>query len=409
MARPVSAEPTPSRGRVATAVIFFVAGGTWGEWVTRVPGIQYQVHTRSGPLGVALLCLAVGAVAARPCCSRLVQRYGSGRVTRIAMVYCCLSLILPALSGSVWTLGLALVVFGSALGAVDVAMNAHAVAIARRSGGAVMSLFHGLYSAGGLVGALAGGRAAAAGLSPLRHFVLAAAVLSALALIASRHLLPSSIDKVSPEMRSSGLHRLSRGCVLPLILLGVIALCALAAEGAVGDWGAIYLHDNLKTSASVASCGFAAFSLAMVTGRLLGNSCLRRWGDWRVVTCTATFGGAGFALALVAGRSAAAIAGFVVLGLGLSVVLPVTVSQAGRAGGAAAARAVALVSSLSQLGPVVIPPVIGFLAEPLGLPAAFGTVSVLAFTAVALVPGVKRLTKLVEAPAVARPSASLSR
>jgi hypothetical protein len=144
-----------------------------------------------------------------------------------------------------------------------------------------MPFFHGLYSAGALAGTLAGGRAAM-GLSPLRQFAIAAVALSGLSLLASRGLLPPAIDRVPQETPSRGQHGLRRrGLRLPLVLLGVIALCALAAEGAVGDWGAIYLHDNLKTSTYVASFGFAAFSLAMITGRLLGNSCLLRWGDWR--------------------------------------------------------------------------------------------------------------------------------
>jgi len=395
----VSAEPSPFRARVATAVIFFAFGGTWGEWVARVPRIKDQVHASSGSLGAALLCIAIGAMAARPCCSRLIQRYGSGRVTRVAITCCCLSLTVPALADSFWTLAAGLAVFGGALGTADVAMNAHAVAVAQKSVRPVMPLFHGLYSVGALVGTLAGGRAAA-GLSPLRLLVLALA-LSGLALIASCGLLPPSADRVPPETRSSGQHRLRRRQRLPLVLLGVIALCALAAEGAVGDWGAIYLHDNLKTSTYVASFGFAAFSLAMVTGRLLGNSCLRRWGDWRVVTCSATVGGTGFALSLAAGRPAAAIGGLAVLGLGISVIVPVAVSQAGHVGRAAAAPAVALVTGLGLLGPVVLPPVIGFVAEPLGLPAALGAVSLLVFTAVALVPAVKHLTKPSEALVVA--------
>jgi predicted MFS family arabinose efflux permease len=387
-----SAGAALSRARTATAAIFFAIGATFGDWVSRVPGIQEQAHARNGPLGAALLCIAGGAMAARPGCSRLVRRYGSGGTTRAIAWCCCLSLMLPALAGNVWVLALSLAAFGAALGSVDVAMNAHAVALERQFGRPIMSSFHGIYSVGGLIGTLAGGRAAMAGLSPLQNFMLLAPVLSGVALIASWNLLPSSLEAVPREGRSGRLNSLPKEYRILLLLLGVIGLCGMAAEGAVGDWGAVYLHDDLATSVNVASWGYAAYSLAMIVGRLLGSPCMQRWGEWRVVTCATTTAAVGFALALLIDSPDAALCGFVVLGLGLSVVVPVTISQASRVGSAATAAAVAFVSSLGQLGPVVVPPFIGFLAEPLGLPAALGTVSALALIAVGLVQIIRHQT-----------------
>jgi fucose permease len=299
---------------------------------------------------------------------------------------------LPALAGNVWVLALSLAAFGAALGSVDVAMNAHAIAVERRFGRPIMSSFHGIYSVGGLVGTLAGGRAAMAGLSPLQNFMLVAPVLGGVALIASWNLPSSSLDAAPREGRSGGLNSLPRECRVLLLVLGVIGLCSMAAEGAVGDWGAVYLHDDLATSVNVASWGFAAYSLAMIVGRLLGSPCMERWGEWRVVTCATTTAAIGFALALLIDSPDAALCGFVVLGLGLSVVVPVTISQASRVGSAATVPAVAFVSSLGQLGPVVVPPLIGFLAEPLGLPAALGTVSALALIAVGLMQIIRHKT-----------------
>jgi fucose permease len=173
----------------------------------------------------------------------------------------------------------------------------------------------------------------------------------------------------------------------------------MAGEGAVGDWGAVYLHEDLGAGVGVASSGFAVYSLAMVSGRLLGDRWVARWGDWQVITWATTAAGLGFAVALAVDHPVAALCGFVVLGLGLSLVVPVTMSKAGHLGGESAGPGVALVSSISGLGPIVIPPVIGFLAEAAGLPVALGAVSGLALLAVVLIRLVRRLTSSAAAPA----------
>jgi predicted MFS family arabinose efflux permease len=375
---------TLTRARVATGAIFMITGSVFGDWVSRVPSIKDQIHAGTGPLGAALLGIALGAVAARPWCGRLVARFGSRIVTRFAIVACSWSLLLPALARNAVALGGALIVLGAMLGSIDIAMNTHAVAVETQFDRPIMSSFHGVYSIGGLLGALVGGRAAAAGLSPLLHFTLAALVLSSVALAASSWLLPSAMDVVPPNLLVRGRARLPQRLRVPLILLGIVGLCSMAGEGAVGDWGAVYLHDNLGSTVSLASAGFAVYSLAMVTGRLLGDRFVARWGGWPVVTWSSAFGGIGFAIALALGRPIAAICGFIVLGLGLSLVVPVTISAAGRLGDGSAGAGVTAVSSVSGLGPILLPPIIGFLAEAVGLPAALGMVSVLAGVAVIL-------------------------
>jgi MFS family permease len=163
----------------------------------------------------------------------------------------------------------------------------------------------------------------------------------------------------------------------------------MVGEGAAGDWGAIYLHSDLGTSLSLASWGFAAYSLAMALGRLIDDRFVARWGDLRVIACSATLAGVGFAIGLLVGKPAAAICGFTVLGLGLSSVIPITFSMAGRLGDQVAGPAITVVSSIAVMGSLVGPPVIGFAADAVGLPSALGLVSILAFAAVGLASAVK--------------------
>jgi MFS family permease len=375
----------PQQARIALAVVFFANGAVFGDWVLRIPAIKDHVHAGTGALGLALLCLAGGALLSKPVAGQLVARYGSGPVTRLGITLTCLALMLPALAVNVVTLGLALAGFGAALGILDVAMNAHGVAVQDRLGRSVMSSLHGWFSIGGLLGSLAGGGAQARGLSPLVNFALAAAVLGGAALVASVRLLPASCD-VTPKAAQGGWARLPAGLRRPLVLLGLVGLCGMMMEGAVGDWGAIYLHSDLGTSATVAALGYSAYSIAMAVGRFGGDRCLARWGEVRVVTVAMSFAGCAFAAGLLVGQPAAAICGYTVLGIGLSVVVPALLSMAGQLGGQTAGPAITVVSGISGTGMLAGPPLIGFLAQITGLPVALGAASVLTLGAALLLP-----------------------
>jgi len=386
-----------SQARVAIAVMFFADGSIFGTWVSRVPAVAAHVHARTGPLGLALLGIALGALLSRPVAGQFVVRLGSRAIVRIGIVSCCVMLPLPALAANVTVLGIALIGFGATLGILDVAINSNGVAVQDRMGRSVMSSFHGTYSVGGLVGSAAGGRAAALGVPPALHFFLVAVILCVVTIVASSWLLPPSGEAARSPRTKRGWAKLPAGYRFVLVLLGITGLCSLLGEGAVGDWGAIYLHSNLGASLSLASSGFAAYSLAMAVGRLLGDRFIARWGGLRVVSSSATLAGTGFAIGLLIGKPAAAICGFTVLGLGLSSVIPVTFSMAGRLGEQVAGPAITVVSSIAVMGSLAGPPVIGFAAEAVGLPMALGLVSILAFVAAGLVWAVKPMREPVPA------------
>ncbi|MFD5157553.1 MFS transporter [Streptomyces hawaiiensis] len=380
---PVSAAVRPRRARTALSVVFFVNGALFGNWVLRIPTVKDHTNADTGPLGLALLGLAVGALLSKQLSGQLVARHGSRPVTRVGITLSCLAVILPALADNVVTLGLALIGFGAAMGIVDVAMNAHGVAVQDRLGRPVLSSLHGVYSIGGLLGSLTGGGAEARGLSPLVHLALVGTVLGCVALAASAWLLPASSD-LAPKRAEGGWARLPAGHRLPLVLLGFVGLCGMAGEGAVGDWGAIYLRDNLGAGAQFAALGYSAYSVAMAAGRFLGDRVLARWGDVRVVTWAVTGAGCAFAAGLLAGHPTAAVCGFAALGAGLSIVMPAVFSMAGRMGGQATGPSITVVSSIAGTGFLAGPPLIGFLAQLTGLPVALGVVSVLALGAAVL-------------------------
>jgi MFS family permease len=365
---PVAPARALRRARFAVVVAFLVSGAGFASWAARIPAVKDQVGLSTGELGIALLGPAIGSLALMPLAGVLMVRHGSRVVTRATLVLCCVALPLPALAPSLPLLLAALVLLGAGNGALDVAMNGQAVAVERRYGRPLLAGFHGIWSLGSLGGALAGGVAAAVGLAPLPHLTLAAALLLAVGVAATRWLLPAASDR---EARGSlRLARPSR----TLALLGAIAFCGLLCEGASYDWSAVYLRDSLGSSEGLAVSGYVAFSLTMTGGRLVGDAVRARVGSRLLLGAAAAVAAAGFGTGIALADPVAAVAGFALLGAGLSCLVPIVLSAAGEATGLPAGAAIAAISTVGYLGFIVGPPLIGGLGELLTLPAALGVV-----------------------------------
>lgn len=384
-------------GRTAITGYFVLYGVVLAVWVTRIPAIKQQLGLSDGMLGVALLGLPAGVLLITLVAGRLVDRAGSTRVTRAGGVTMPLLLITPALAGSVTWLILSLLAFGIAAGALNVGMNANGVLVERASGCRVMTSLHAGYSLGALAGAVAGGLFARAGGSPLTTFAATALPCAAYAAAAGHWLLTEAeagsmaVDRPAPDAAGpaarshgtpGGRREFRPG---PLILmLGLTGLCALLAEGAAADWSAVYLRDNLGTSAGLAAAGFAAFSIAMAASRLLGDRLAAIFGPAALVRASGATAATGLAAGLLIGTPAAAIAGFAVLGAGLACIAPQVFLAAGHADPGRPGHGLARVVGISYLGMVGGPAAIGVVASLTGLPLALGIPVLLALCVAAL-------------------------
>jgi predicted MFS family arabinose efflux permease len=364
------------RARVAVLLIFFVNGAASGNWVTRIPQIKRELGLDEGALGVALLAMSGGLLASQLLMGGLAARLGSSPITRLAVIASCGTLVLPGLAPSPLALTGALAVLGASLGALDVAMNAQGVTVERRHGWPLLSSFHAAYSFGGLVGAVTGGLAAASAIDVGAHLFGAGVALGTLGLIAWRSLLPAHADAATgapglarPSWRVAG--------------LGVIGFCALLGEGAVANWSAVYLSGPLQADDGLAAGGYAAFSVAMVIGRLLGDRLSAAWGPVRLTRFGGALAAVGLGSSLLIAHPLVAIGGFACLGAGLASVFPVVISAAGRSTGQASAPAIAAVSTIGYIGLLAGPPAIGLTAELVSLPVALGLIVALA-TVIAL-------------------------
>jgi MFS family permease len=365
--------PPFSSARLAVTLVFFINGFVFSNWVPRIPAIQQQLGLSVGTLGLALWGIAMGALLSQSLAGWFLTRLSSRTVIRLASLAYCMALPLPALAVNLPTLMLALFALGFSNGLLDVAMNAQGVIVEQREGHPIFASFHAAFSGGGLLGAVCGGLLAYLGVVPLFHFSLVTAVTLSAALFVTRWLVPERPDTKKKHARA-----LVRPSVR-LLLLGFIAFCALLGEGSVADWSAVYLQATLHTSAGLAAGGFAAFSLMMALGRLVGDHLAGVWGPVMLARWSALLAAVGLGIALLIPQPVVAIMGYAFFGAGLSCLFPIVLRAAGHLRNIQAATAIAAVSTIGYTGFLAGPPTIGLLAAWLTLRGALSGVVVLTF------------------------------
>lgn len=353
-----STEAVRSRriARASVSAIFFINGAATANWLVRIPAVQAKLGLSTGALGVALLGVAVGALIAMPRAGHLVARHGSRPVTRVAAIAFGATFLLPALAPNRYVLVLALVALGMGHGALDVAMNAQASTVERQYGRSIMAGLHALWSAGGLVGAALGGFVAQHRISPAIHLIGVACVAGVAAFAVTGGMLPASADAATGDTVPAR----PRGI---LLTLGIMAFCVLLGEGAMADWSALYLRDVTGAAPGLAAAGYAAFSLAMASGRFVGDALTMRVGATPLVRGGGVLAAVGLAFALMVASPWAAIVGFAAVGAGFSVAFPLMLAKAGSLPGTSPGTAIATVSVFGYTGFLAGPPLIGFVAQ----------------------------------------------
>jgi predicted MFS family arabinose efflux permease len=350
--------------RWAVVAMFFINGAMFANWVSRIPQIQEGLALSEGGLGVVLLGIAVGVLAALSLAGGLIARYGSRMVTALGAISICLLLPGLAIMPSAAALWVNLFLFGGAMSLMDVAMNAQGVEVERKLGMPVMSSFHAAFSIGGFVGAGIGGAMAVYGLTPLPHFLTVSAVFLLLTALTAGRLLPKEVDPQAAEPTHQAVFQLPPRVLWPL---GIIAFCAFIAEGAMADWSGVYLKSVVGATAGVAAFGYAAFSLTMTIGRLLGDSQTVRFDPVRLVQLGGLMATGGLLLAIILPNTLPVMLGFAAVGAGMSVIVPLTFSAAGNTPGLPAGAGIAGVATLGYAGFLAGPPLIGLVADATSL------------------------------------------
>jgi predicted MFS family arabinose efflux permease len=382
-------EPRLRRAALATALVFATNGFLLASWVARLPATRDRLGAGTAELGLALLAPGFGSLLSMPFSGRWCRRLGSRAVVAGTTLASAVGLVVLAVVPSMAGLGVVLFVWGACYGSWDVAMNVHGSAVELRAGREWMPRYHACWSVGGIAGAGCGALAAQAGLSPLPHFAAVAVACVALVAVGLR----SFVEDRDPAAAAAAPRRRGRGerarvLTTRLLLVGAVTVCATTIEGAAADWLALLLTDERGASDSLAAAGYAVFAVAMAAGRFSGTAAAERLGRDGAVRAGGLVSFAGILLAVLGPGLASAYLGATLWALGVCLVFPAAVSAGGEAPDRPA-DAIAAVTTIGYGGFLIGPPLIGVLAERVGLDRALLVLLVLAAGIAVLAPAVR--------------------
>ena len=354
------------------SALFALDGAVLGGWVAHLPDAQRGLRLTTGELGFVLLASSVGAVGAIvPLAGPLIHRFGSRRTSLVAGALVLAIVPWHLRMPSPGLLALTLFLMGATNGTLDVAMNAHSVAVQNRLDRPILSAVHGWFCIGGFAGGAGAALASALGVTPPIHLAVASGLLAAALVALAPGLLPDDADRGEEGARF----------VLPrgrLLALGLLCLLSFFAEGAIWDWSAVYLRGELRTSSAFAALGFGIGAGAMAIGRLRGDAAVARRGPAAVMRGAGTLAAGGLLLAAAWPAPLVACLGFALAGLGLANAVPILFAAAARVPGVAAGAGLAAVASLGYAAFLGGPPLVGNVAQATSLRVGLAGVGLLA-------------------------------
>jgi hypothetical protein len=375
-----------NRSALAVYAVFFANGVGWASWASRLPAISDKLSLSEGSLGLALLGATAGLFIAASVTALLVLRFGSGSVTIVAGIAMCGVLPVIGLAPAYAGFAVALVAYGLANGAFDLASNAKGVTVERAAGRPLMSGFHALFSGGAIAGAGSAALLASAGVPIELHLPAVGAAVAIVVLVAGRSLHGSGTEE---ERTAPALAWPGRG----LLGIAALAFCVLLAEGAVFDWSAVYVHTVAGAPEGVAAFSLAVFQAAMMFGRFAGDRAAARLGPDLLVRGGAVLGGVGFAVALLVPGVPTAFVGYLLLGLGLAAAFPLAMSAAARIPTIATPVALGATTAAGYTGFVVGPPLIGLIGEATSLRVGLSVVVACLIASVLLSSSLRRASR----------------
>ena len=346
------------KNRLAVNLYFLVNGFIYANWVARLPKLQEVYEMDNGTTGLVLLVYAVGALVAMPFTGWLIIKNGSQQMTIISSFLFCVMIPFFAIMPSIFFLAILLFITGMFAGIMDVAMNAQAVLVEEKYQRPIMSSFHAVFSGGMMIGAGVGALFTKWATPLFQHFSVIAVVAIMFALWSSFNLI-----KDAPTTENS---TEEGGFKLPskaLWGIGIIAFCCMLGEGAMADWSTIYMQNIALADPALAPIGLGAFSTAMMIGRIFGDKGRAVIGDGRLMIINSLIALSGVALLIAFPLPIMVILGLFLVGLGLSVIVPIAYSTAGSAEGLAPGVGISMVTTIGYAGFLFGPPIIGFIAD----------------------------------------------
>jgi MFS family permease len=356
--------------RIAVSSFFFLAGLSFASWASRIPNIQEALHLNNATLGALLLGLPTGLFVSLPIVGWLVAKFGSRVIVIISALLYSFTLPILGLAGSKFQLLGTLFLFGMGGNMLNISMNTQAVSTESFYGRTIMASYHGIWSLAGFTGAAIGTLMVSLGLAPVQHFLIINAVGILITLSAARFLVGQDVNTNSQGPIFARPDR-------SLINLGLIAFCSMICEGAMFDWSGVYFEKVVQPGRGLVTAGFTAFMCTMASGRFVGDYVATTLGKKKTLQLSGMLTAAGLLLAVIFPYLLTAIIGFLLVGAGVSSVVPLIYSSAGKSKVLSPGVAIAAVSTIGYLGFLFGPPFIGFISHASSLRTSLGLIAIL--------------------------------
>jgi len=355
--------------RIANAVFFFISGYGYTTWTARIPSIQLQqLHLNDAQLGAALFALPIGLIVTLPFTSRLLTTFSSNRIMLIGAVAFNMMLALLGFSSLYWEFIMILFFFGSSRNFLNLSTNTQAVAVQKHYSKSIITTFHGIWSLAGLSGVATSWLMVYFNVPTNIHLLVVSVALCTLAFIA----YPNTLHE-KPEPRET-----KPVFILPdkaLLKFALICFATMACENVMYDWSGIYIREAVHGSERTVTNGPLFFMVCVTIGRFIGDRMIGRWGIKQLLINSSILIVTGFLLAIAIPQVPTVLAGFGLVGLGVSCIVPLVYSMAGKSKTMSGGPAIAAVSTIGYLGFLFVPPFVGFVAQAANLQIAFGVIS----------------------------------
>lgn len=361
---------TLSKRRVALGAFFFFVGLCFASWAARIPDIQAKFDLSEGQLGTLLLFLPLGSVIGLPIAGWAVHQFGSRTVVMFGAFAYAMTLPLIGLAPTTWFLIPVLILYGMLGNVMNISLNTQALGLEDEMGKSILASFHGLWSLAGFSGAGIGALMIFLGLSPAQHYGVVMVISIIIILSAQRYIIK---DKKVSE--GGGGLVLKKPDAL-LMRISMIAFLGMMAEGCMFDWSGVYFKKVIQSDPSLIALGYVAFMGTMAAGRFITDKVAARYTKVEVIQVSGILIFIGLSLAVLFPSVGVATAGFLLVGLGVASIIPLSYSIAGRSKLYSPSVALALVSTISFFGFLLGPPMIGFIAELFNLKVSFALIAV---------------------------------
>jgi len=379
-----------NRMRLAVSLFYFSMGLTFATWASRIPDIKETLHLSEADLGTVLFSIPCGQLLMMPFSARIVVKYGSSKTVVMGIIMYIAAMVSLGFGSERWHLMLSLFFFGVFSNFTNISVNTQGLLTEGIFKKPIMSSFHGAWSLAGFTGALIGLLMMNIGLPPRIHFAVVALLLYIVIALNFRHLVktrPAKPQAIEADKQKGLLPKLNPA----LVWLGVIGFCSMVSEGIMFDWSGVYFKEVVKAPESLVVLGYTSFMIMMASGRFIGDKVTARFGRKRVLQVSGVLISGGMYLAVFLPYIIPAAIGFMLVGLGVSTVVPGVYSIAGKTPGIEPSKALTAVSSVSFLGFLIGPPVIGYIAHAVGLKMSFALIGIFGIGIAFLVNRVKAI------------------